>query len=259
MAKVYQNIHTYFPFIYLVLVTTLYGPLYHSFPRGRPYFIVVLLLINMRVYRFYKNKTLVRNIVNHHTWRTMTISTFGILFQSVHEDIFENHMEEKMKEGIILSLIYLLLIVVGHHVPSIPTNDFLLYTHIVYLFLPIKKVWEINYYVYAFMVIMQTLALFCNITKQELLDNSIYTKPIMTSFQYLMMPDIALLAAIPHLYIIYYNIYLPEIRASREIGSIVEEQTNMVMRYSKAKDNELFGIDDEDEMSESEDVFGVQP
>lgn len=254
--KVYENVLTYIPFIYFLSVTLLFGVIYHVFVDLRAYLILTLLIVNLGVYIFYDTERLITNIITRHLWETCVVSTFGILFQAMHDDVFENQLQKDYNNGIAISFIYMLLIAIAEYVSS--PKDYhrnLLCIHLLALYVPIYKLWEINYFVYAMMIIIQSFAMFSSINRDELKDKSLYMRPILTSFQYLMVQDYVLFLSIPHIYFVYYKVYKPQVIAMDSLSFDISRSTADVLKRVKTVTfNEDDDEDDEDEAVFSTDV-----
>lgn len=224
--KLYESAYTYIPFVYLFVMSFVFGFLFHHqgiFRHYRPFTVLSFLLVNTFVQFYFKTDRLVKHVIHKHVWKTITLSIYGILCNSIHEMIFEKFHFDQSHLNFGVSTVYIILVLVcGYYFRR---NSWIVYVHIFFLYFPIARLWEINLYLYVVYVSVCTFIMFSKCSEDSLMNNDLYTNPVIKFFIYLRINDAFVLLGLVQLYFEYYSMYIPELKALDEIESIIEEQT----------------------------------
>lgn len=238
--KLYESAYTYVPFIYLYLCSTAIGMLYHAdspaLVRARPYTVLSFLLLNVFVYRFYKRTKLVRFALHRHFWKTCTLAFFGIIINNIHELMFRDFHFGDSRHNAGLSGVYLgLLLFLGYWIRS---DTAVMYLNIAFLFFPIKRVWQVNLYIYVIYVTLAIFLTYSKCTPRSIIDDRLQFRPVLKFFPYLRLHDFFILVGILQLYIEYRRRYVPDQASSAEIERIIGEEAAKILRETDGSDLE---------------------
>lgn len=229
--KIYESIVTYFPFLYLFTVASLFGGLYHNTGLSlyQPYLVVIFLLINTFVYYAHDTKTIVRTVVHRHVWRTVTLSIYGILINNIHTEMFRDFHFSNWVINIIVSLLYMTCVVVARF--YFDNDSYLVYVHIIFTFFPLQRVWQVNLYMYVIFTTLSIILLFRRVLIKDLKSDTIHVKPVLNYFMYLRVYDSCVVLGFFQLYFDLYMSELPEIHAAEEIHRMMDDQREKIGKY----------------------------
>lgn len=223
--KLYESAYTYIPFAYLFISSTLFGALFHhsgSWKHYRPFIVLSFTLLNTFVQFYFKTQSLVKSIIHKHVWKTVTLGVYGILFNSVHEMIFEKFHFEQTHVNITVSTIYALSVFICAY--YFKKNSLVIYCHIIALYFPIARLWQINLYIYVIYLAACIFIMFSKCSQESIISGDIYRNPVIKFFMYLRLNDVFMILGIAQLYIEYYTLHIPELDAISEIEHMIEEQ-----------------------------------
>lgn len=241
MVKLYESAYTYLPFIYLYVASTVVAVFYHSldpfYVHYRPYTVLILILVNTSVFRYYKNGNIVRSILHKQTWKCCTYATNGIIANLVHEMVFTDHHFNHYHHNAGWSSIYLgLVLIFGYKMKSITA---LTLVNIAFLLVPIKRVWQINLHVYTIFVSISIYMLYSKCRAETLIDNTVVLLPLLRYFPYLRVQDELIWVGIIQLYVEYYQRYIPENdRIGEEIDKSLKELDESIQSYEIPDDGD---------------------
>lgn len=238
MVRLYESTYTYLPFLYLYLISTAIGSVYHANDTQlvlyRPYTVLLFLLINTMVYRYYKSKVIIRSLIHKLSWKCVTYAVYGILLNLVHEMVFHDHHFDRFHYNMGWSALYLILtLVFGYYAKS---QEALTFLHLAFLFIPIKRVWQVNLHVFTLLISSSIYMMYSKIEKNTLGDTLLHRMPLIRYFPYLRVQDEFIWVGFVQLYIEYYQRYIPDMEVAKDI----EELTTMNIESS-----EEYGMDDE--------------
>jgi hypothetical protein len=229
--RLYESAYTYIPFVYLFMSSTLFGIAFHhagSMRDFRPYTLFIFLLLNTSLQFYFKTERLIKNEIHRHVWKTVTLAFYGILFNSAHEIIFEKFNLENYHLNIGVCLIYLMSVFVSGY--YFQRNSYVVYCHIIALFFPIYRIWEINLHIYVVYVSLSIFIMFSKCSDESLMNPDLYMGPVIKFFIYLRINDSMIFFGIIQLYLEYYQLVIPELKALDEIESIINEQSMKIDR-----------------------------
>lgn len=221
--KIYQSKKTYLPFIYLYIFTLFIVNIYHCeyifFDIFRPYLMIFFINLNTLVYRIYKKKLYLKNSLHRNVYESISISIYGILFNLIHEMIFQKHLLLNDIDNIIFSLIYIFLnFVLGYYFKS---SESLLYLHLLFLLIPIRRIWRLNIYIYVILITLSTYLLYSKIKTSDIKKKININLPILRYFIYLRIHNELIVLGFFQIYLEYYLSFLPFIKASSEIEELI--------------------------------------
>jgi hypothetical protein len=232
--KLYESAYTYFPFLYLFVVASIFGGLYHNtkLMLYQPYLIMIFFLINTIVYFVHDTKTLIKTVVHRHVWKTVTLSIFGILVNNIHTEMFSNFHFTNWYVNAFMSLLYIIIIFTCRY--YLEEDRYMVYTHIVFLFFPLQRVWQVNLYVYIVFTTISIFLLFQRVLVRDLKDKTMYTRPVIDYFMYLRIYDMFVIIGFIQLYFDFYKTnILPEIKAVEEIQRMINEERNNIGKHDE--------------------------
>lgn len=231
--KLYESAYTYIPFVYFLLSGLTFALLFHHNEKSKnykPYLILMYLLLNTAVQFYFKTDHLIKNVIHKHVWKTITLGIYGIIFNATHEVIFEDFNIDKVHINYIVSLLYITsMFINGYYFKK---NSFLIYTHIIALFFPIDRTWQINLYLYIIYMSVCIFIMFSKCSEESLMNDDLYRNPVIKFFVYLRINDLFVLLGIIQLYLEYYALFIPELQAIEEIEHIMEVQRRKVEKNS---------------------------
>lgn len=224
MVKLYESAYTYLPFLYLYLVSSAVAVIYHSdnptFVRYRPYTVLVFLMVNTMVHRYYKTKTIIRSMVHKQAWKCCTFVVYGIMGNLTHEMVFHDHHFDIYHHNIGWSFLYLaLILIMGYYFKN---STGLIITNLAFLFIPVKRIWQINLHMYTLLTSMSIYMLYSKCDNSMLMDASVTILPLIRYFPYLRVQDEMIIVGFIQLYIEYYQRYIPEMKAAKDIEKDLE-------------------------------------
>ena len=219
MVKLYETTYTYLPFIYLFSITAALSILYHSpdptLQVYRPYTVLWFILVNTLVYRYYKSPSIIRCLIHKITWKCVTNVVFGIVGNLVHEMVFHDHHFDQYHHNLGWSALYLLSMLLGGY--ALKSPEALTVLNIVFLFVPIKRVWQVNLYAFTMFVSISIFMTYSKASSKTLGDNDLQRMPLMRYFPYLRIQDELIWVGFVQLYIEYYQLFMPDMEAVASI------------------------------------------
>lgn len=226
--KLYESAYTYFPFLYLYVVASLFGGLYHNtnLRYYQPYLVMVFLLINTLVYFVYDTKKLIKTVIHRHVWKTVTLSIYGILINNIHAEMFRDFHYTNMYINISMSALYICIILTFRYIYD--NNNSMIYVHLVFLFLPLQRVWQVNLYVYVIFTTLSIILMFQRVLVSDLKDKNMYIRPVIDYFMYLRVYDMFVVFGFLQLYLDYYRSRIPDIKAVEEIQRMINEERSNI-------------------------------
>lgn len=219
--RVYESAFTYFPFVYLLTMSTTFGSMYHgAFSDFQPFVIIAFMLVNVLVFHHYDR--MVRSVIHEHVWRTCTLALFGILANNIHTEMLQEFHFVSDHVNRFVSLTYLVMVLYAHyyHESDIGT----LSIHILFLLVPLRRVWQVNLYMYTIFVSLGIVIMFHRIRMSDLHDNRIlHWRPVFRYFMYLRLHDSFIFFGPIQLYMDYYKVTSVDIQAVEHIRQMTEE------------------------------------
>ena len=231
--KIYESVTTYIPFVYLYCTASLFGGLYHtdSIRTYQPYLIMFFLLVNTMVYFLHDTKQLVKTVVHRHVWKTVTLSIFGILINNIHTEMFIDFHFANWHVNVLVSGVYVISIFTCRY--FLDDDTYMVYTHIIFLFFPLQRVWQVNLYIYVIFTTLSVILLFQRVMIRDLKDKKIHARPVIDYFMYLRIYDMFVIIGFFQLYFDYYKSRIPEIKAVEEIHRMINEDRNNMENYEE--------------------------
>lgn len=231
--KLYESAYTYFPFLYLFSVASLFGGLYHNthLRYYQPYLVLIFLFMNTVVFYLHDTKKLIKTVVHRHVWRTVTLSIYGILINNIHTEMFRDFHFASWYVNVLVSFIYLLVVFVCRY--FFDKDSYLVYVHILFSFFPLQRVWQVNLYVYVIFTTLSIILMFRRVMVSDLKSETIHTRPVINYFMYLRIYDLFVVFGFVQLYLDLYMSHLPEIKAVEEIQRMIGEEREKIGKYDE--------------------------
>lgn len=236
--KIYESAYTYFPFVYLYMVSTIFGALYHSSELRwfQPYTIWIFTLINTAVYYLHDTDKVVKHVVHRHIWKTVTLSIFGIMMNNIHTEMFHEFHFESHNVNMFLSFVYSVMIMATvYYFDNVGVGVMI---HIVFGFFPLSRVWQINLYMYVVYTTISIILMYRRIRVSSLKDTTYHVRPVVNYFMYLRLHDMFIMLGAFQLYLEYYKSALPEKRARDEMLRILEEERKDIYQKTGHKNDD---------------------
>lgn len=222
--KLYESAYTYFPFLYLYFLSTMFGALYHStaLTLYQPYVILVFSLINTGVFYIHDTDIIIKHTVHRHIWKTVTLSIFGIMVNNIHTEMLRDFHFASDGVNLGMSCLYVALIIVMTYYYEYIGGGIIV--HLVFLFFPLRRVWQVNLYMYVVYTTLAIILMYRRIRQSSLKDMSIHIIPVVKFFMYLRLHDFLIIMGAFQIYLEYYKSTLPEKRAVEHIAKIMEDE-----------------------------------
>lgn len=140
--------------------------------------------------------------------------------------MFRDFHFDDSRYNMVLSGVYVFFIlVVGYYIRS---DTILLYVNIVFLFFPIKRVWQVNLYIFVLYVTAAVFITYSMCTPRSILDEPIQFRPLLKFFVYLRVHDFYIFVGLIQLYLEYRRKYVPDNASVMEIERIIGEEARRV-------------------------------
>ena len=236
--KIYESAYTYFPFVYLYLISSIFGAVYHGHGLVwfQPYTIWIFTLINTAVYYLHDTDKIVKHVVHRHIWKTVTLSIFGIMLNNVHTEMFHDFHFESHNVNMFVSFLYSMSIIISvYYLDNIGIGVLI---HIVFGFFPLSRVWQINLYMYVVYTTISIILMYRRLWISSLKDTTYHARPVINYFMYLRLHDVFILLGIFQLYLEYYKSALPEKRAREEVIRLLTEERKIVNKKADEIQNQ---------------------
>lgn len=223
------------------MVGIAFGSLYHNINLKlyQPYIVLSFVLINTIMYYNFKTKFFIRNILHKHIWSTMTLAVYGIMINNIQTEMFRDFHFATEQTNIIVSIIYFFLVnITGYYFKS---ETALTGINLLFLFIPLRRVWQINLYMYICFSTIAVVIMYSKCKQSSLIYSSVHKKPVNRYFMYLRINDLIILGGFIQLYFEYYtNIYTPDIEALSKIREFIKEEKKQFI------DNNVYKIDEKE-------------
>lgn len=248
--KLYESAYTYFPFLYLYVLSTIFGALYHNDALAlyQPYLILIFTLINTGVFYVHDTDRLIKHVVHRHIWKTVTLSIFGIMLNNVHSEMMRDFHFTSDGLNLAVSSVYaVVLSVVIYYFDYIGGG---VIVHLIFAFFPLRRVWQVNLYMYVVYTTLAIILMYRRIRASSLGDPRIHVDPVVKFFMYLRLHDYLIVLGAVQIYIEYYQSTLPEVRAVQHISQVIERERK---RFKEEQD----AFEDDDVSSLIEEGLGI--
>jgi hypothetical protein len=228
--KIYESAYTYFPFLYIYVIGTVFGSMYHSETTTwlHPYTIWAFTLLNTIVYYIHDSEYIVKHPVHRHIWRTVCLTIYGIMLNVVHNDMFRDFHIASHNWNMFVSLLYCMSVMASVYYLDWPWMSVLI--HIIFGFVPMSTVWQINLYMYIVYTTLSIILMYRRIKVSSLNDMSYHTRPIINYFMYLRLHDLFVVVGAFQLYLEYYKSALPDKYANDEIKKMLSDQRKEIYK-----------------------------
>jgi hypothetical protein len=234
--KIGESILTYVPFIYLYMVSSIYGSLYHNsdYVKWQPFVVIIFGIVNTMVFLNFRSKRFIKNIIHLHVWNTVTMGVFGILLNNVNTEMLRDFHLSDGNLNFWLSVFYFGGITIMCN--YFEAHEYAIVVNMVFLLVPFKRNWQINLYLYVAFITIDIFIMFRRCRKSTLVDRKVHMLPLVKFFMYLRLDDSVVLVGFIHLYIEYYQSTIPEIKAINELNEIIDEYRQAVKNYDPESD-----------------------
>lgn len=234
--KIYESAYTYFPFVYLYVMSTTFGAFYHNsyLARFQPYIIMSYSLVNVFVYYIHDTDRLIKHVIHRHIWKTVTLTIAGIMLNNIHNEMFRDFHFVSHNTNMLVSLFYSVSILVSSYYFNYIGGSVII--HVIFGFFPLSRVWQVNLYMYVVYTTLSIILMYRRIYVRDLNDNSYHIRPVVNFFMYLRLHDMFIVLGILQLYIEYYKSAMPDKRAMEELTSMLEKERQII--YKKRTDSE---------------------
>lgn len=231
--KIYESIVTYLPFLYLYVMATMFGALYHNagIDFFQPYIVLCFVLVNTFVYYMHDTEALVKAAVHRHVWRTVTMSIYGILINNIHTEMFRDFHFSSWWVNVTVSFLYIFAVSLCRY--YFDSDMYITYMHILFLFFPLQRVWQVNLYVYVIFTTFSVIILFRRVAVKDLKSDKLHVKPVVNYFMYLRVYDLFVCFGFIQLYMDLYMSQIPEVRAAEEIHKMMEGHREKIGKYDE--------------------------
>ena len=222
--KLYESAYTYFPFLYLYLLSTVFGALYHSsaLTLYQPYVILVFTLINTLVFNVHDTDIIIKHTVHRKIWQTVTLSIYGIMLNNVHTEMLRDFHFTSDGINLAMSSLYAILILIVTYYYEYIGGGVII--HLIFLFFPLRRVWQVNLYMYVVYTTLGIILMYRRIKVSSLKDISIHINPVVKFFMYLRLHDFLVVIGAFQIYLEYYKSTLPEKQAVENIARVMEKE-----------------------------------
>lgn len=235
--KLYESAYTYFPFLYLYFLSTIFGALYHSsaLELYQPYIVLVFTLVNTLVFNIHDTDIIIKHAVHRHIWQTVTLSIYGIMLNNIHTEMLRDFHFTSDSVNFGMSCLYVVLIwIVTYYYEYIGGG---IVIHLIFLFFPLRRVWQVNLYMYVVYTTLGIILMYRRIKVSSLKDVRIHINPVVKFFMYLRIHDYLIVMGAFQIYLEYYKSALPEKRAVENIAKVLE--------IEREKRRNGYGIDED--------------
>jgi len=213
--------------VFLNVVLGCFGTYYHheSAKLFQPYILLSTAVLNgfvmLNVNASPKNGNAV---MRRQLWRTCCVAVFGALLNYVHAEMFVNFHIDDEDVNSILSFVYLLLFALSRYFGN---RNLTVYVHVLFLFVPFKRVWQVSLYGYCALVTSAIYFLFKRYPADVLCRTSVLFYPLIDWFVYLRIDNYLVLVGVIQLYIDFFLAMLPLSEATeRLVKAIRVEREN---------------------------------
>lgn len=232
VMKLYLSIFTYLPFVYFVFTSFTFGAIYHSkaLEKHKPFVILATFLLNTFCFMFYRNSNIASFKIHQQFWKAATMCLFGILLANLNELLFKEFEIIETGYNILISLFYLTLLLISTYVTKSDSHG--VYINVLFLFFPLKRVWQVNLYVYVILTISMIVITYSKCTPRSIVEQTLYLRPLIRFFVYLRIHEFFILFGFVQLLIEYQQRYVPSEASITEIESILAETKDVVEKIS---------------------------
>jgi len=196
----YEATYVYAPFLYLYLVVAVYGGMYHSLLHVQPFILTTFLLLNTAVMaRARAEPRNGKEFLQRQMWRVVCVVFFGVLLNNVHNEMFRDfHLQGAA--NVVASALYVAAYAAARRAGAAPR-----FVHALFLFVPLRRMWQGNLYVYVAGASLAGGLLFRRIRADTLISNEVLARPLETCFMYLRVHEGFALLALAHAGWLYYD------------------------------------------------------
>lgn len=235
--KLYESAFTYLPFLYFYVSSVLFGVLYHypELKLYKPYVVLVFTLVNTISYRFYNITKVAKFYLHRHFWKAATLCFFGVLIANTHELLFHEFEIKEFGYNMLISGFYVLIMHIVTYFNNSYSDNAALYTNIFFLFFPIKRVWQVNLYIYVVFVTALIFLTYSKCTPRSIIEEPLEFRPLLKLFVYLRVHEIYILVGFIQLYLEYRRRYVPDEASVAEIERIISDTNESVAKLSGEK------------------------
>lgn len=222
--KVYESIVTYVPFIYIFILSSIFGTIYHNdkLVLYQPYIILVFILINSVVYYITCEIRYFTNIIHTHVWRAVVVGMYGILVNNIHLELMVNfHIESKWTNSVV-SFLYMVGVLVTRYVTK--NKYYTTMVHIVFLFFPLARVWQVNLHMYVIYLCFSIVIVFSRIKVDDIKNGTLPLLPLIYYFMYLRVSNTFVVLGLLQLFFDVYTVKLEDYHAAHEISRLINEE-----------------------------------
>lgn len=224
--------------IFLNLVLGCFGTYYHHEPAKlyQPYILLSTAVLNgfvmLNVNASPKNGNAV---MRRQLWRTCCVAIFGALLNYVHAEMFVNFHIDDEDVNSILSFVYLVLFALARYLGN---RNFTVYVHVLFLFVPFKRVWQVSLYGYCALVTSAIYLLFKRYPADVLCRTSVLFYPLIDWFVYLRIDNYLVLLGALQLYIDFFLAMLPLSEATERLVQAIRAERENVDKLIEGSDKE---------------------
>ncbi|GBG28626.1 Hypothetical Protein FCC1311_048472 [Hondaea fermentalgiana] len=231
--------YTYLPFAYLLAVSSAYGSAYHGKYEwaAPPYVLLTFTLANLFVARHYNNSALVREPLHAHAWGAVTSAFFGVLLIDAHGTVFSAVHARTMSDA--LAFTYLLSAWLCSYV--LERDDALLCLHLAFLYLPLRREWEMHLYLFVLYVAAEAflhrarLAAHVDRPERSPPGSCGALRPVLQAFAYLRVPGLWALLGVPQLVFEYLRMRHKDVIAFRRVHEMISAEIELVQQQRAAE------------------------
>ena len=224
--------------IFLNAVLGCFGTYYHYEP-AKPYQPFILLFtavltgfVMLNVNASPKNGNAV---LRRQLWRTCCVAIFGALVNYVHAEMFVDFHIDDPDLNSVLSFVYLAAFALSRY---LGTRQWTVCVHVLFLFVPFQRVWQVSLYGYCALVTSAIYLLFKHYPADVLCRTSVLFYPLIDWFAYLRIDNYLILLGGLQLYIDFFLAMLPLSEATERLVQAIREERKNAERLIERTDAE---------------------
>lgn len=267
--KVYENVTTYFPLVYLFLCQ-LIMIVYH-YTNESPFVLNSLILLN--TYLLYEHPYHSNSLrLHNHLWKASCLIVYGVLFNEILTKLFENYYMTSELTNVVASALYCLVVFKfayfhesnylydvskrdsgqqssSNHSSSVEdSSKWLLFAHVYFGYLPFRQMHQINIHVFVLYCIIHFVMLYHSLGKTKvMMQKHFYRMPLNLFFMYLRVQEWFLVVGVLQLYMEYRKIYHKQNEAILAEYAYLEKTHENYLEKLKSIPEEVDDNDDDDD------------
>jgi len=214
--------------VYLNVILGCFGTNYHwaDLKHYQPYIVLFTAVLNgfvmLNVNASPKNG---HAVMRRQLWRTCCVAVFGVLLNYVHAEMFVDFHIDDPEVNSVLSFLYLFLFALARYLGN---RNVTVYVHVLFLFVPFRRVWQVSLYGYCALITSAIYLLFKRYPADVLCRTPVLFYPLIDWFAYLRVDNYLVLAGVLQLYVDFFLAMLPLTEAREKLVRAVRREREHV-------------------------------